>query len=249
MGKTMKTIKLLMAVFAMLMSSQVWAGGQGTVMDEAWDAMKDTSQVNVSDKWNYIRFRPQGSVATKDVCFVFYPGGLVSPYAYTPYGQALAEQGYLSFILKVPVGLAILEPNAANDAKWDFYALRSCSNYVISGHSLGGTMAAQYVQGNPEHGLVLLASYPEESRDLTGVTGPVTSVYGTNDCQTTVDDINNSIDNLPSTTNYVEIVGGNHPQFGWYGDDTTGNCAATISQVEQFDTSVDAILDTLAAME
>ena len=53
MGKTMKTIKLLMAVFAMLMSSQVWAGGQGTVMDEAWDAMKDTSDVNVSDKWNY----------------------------------------------------------------------------------------------------------------------------------------------------------------------------------------------------
>ncbi|TKB45338.1 alpha/beta hydrolase [Thalassotalea mangrovi] len=245
----MKKITMLIAVVSLALSGVVSAGGQGTVMDEAWDAMKDNNKVNVNDRWNYIRFRPQSGIATKGVCFVFYPGGLISPYAYAPYGQKITEQGYLSFILKVPVGLAVLEPNAANDAKWDYYARQSCSSYVIAGHSLGGAMAAQYVAGNPQDGLVLLGAYPDESEDLTHVTAPVASVYGSNDCQTTLDDINNSMDNLPSTTNYVEINGGNHPQFGWYGDDTTGNCAATVSLEEQSNISVATILATLAAME
>ena len=230
----MKTKHVLMALAMGVVANFSFAGGQGTVMQEAWDAMDSSSTVKVDNKWDYVRFMPQSSAERKAACFVFYPGGLVSPYAYAPYTRALAEEGYISFILKLPIGLAILEPNAANDAKRDTYAKQHCTKYVIGGHSLGGTMATDYVNSHPNDGLVLLASYPQDSTSIADQTNTiVSSIYGTRDCQTTLADIDASRDNLPANTTYTEIAGANHPQFGWYGDDTTGNCTATISRDAQ----------------
>lgn len=189
----------------------------------------------VNNKWDYIRFKPRSGIEKQSTCFILYPGALVSPTAYAPYGQALAAQGYYSYILKLPVGLAIFEPNAANDAKQDYYAEKYCTRFVISGHSLGGVTAANYVKNHPDDALLLLASYPEASADLTQISAPVTSIYGSNDCQTTPDDVYASAHQLPAHTRFIEIAGGNHQQFAWYSESVEPDCAASIDRALQFE--------------
>jgi len=246
----MKITTLLSAVTLLVASFGVFAGGQGAVLDEAWEAMETDSAVQVNDQWDYIRFLPVQSTARKSVCFAFYPGGFVSPYAYAPYTRALAEAGYISFILKVPVGFALLEINAADDAKNDTYAKAHCSAFVVGGHSVGGVAAVEYIVNHPEDGLVLLASYPQDTTSIAASNTIVSSIYGTNDCQTTLEDIDNSTDNLPAaSTTYLEITGGNHPQFGWYTDSTTGECAATISHADQAALFINETLRVLGLFE
>ncbi len=194
-------------------------------------------------------FLPVQSTTRKSVCFAFYPGGFVSPYAYAPYTRALAEAGYISFILKVPLGFALLEIDAADDAKKDSYATVHCSAFVVGGHSVGGVAAVDYVADHPDNGLVSLASYPQDSTSIANSSTIVSSIYGTNDCQTTLADIDESTDNLPATTTYVEITGGNHPQFGWYTDSTTDECAATISHSNQADIFINETLRVLGLFE
>jgi hypothetical protein len=246
----MKIITLVSVLLgASLLATGAFAGGTGTLMPEAHAAMKDTATVNVDNKWNYIRFRPRGGVATQNACFVFYPGGLVAPEAYAPYGQALAAEGYLSYILRVPVGLSLLEPGAANDVKWfDYFAIRYCDHYVISGHSLGGVTASTYVSTQPDDALVLLASYTQEFVSIDDPS-PVTSLYGSNDCQTTAADIDASVDNLPDSTRFIEIAGGNHQQFAWYEEDVAPECEASIDRSYQFGIAVEEILEMLATRQ
>jgi len=52
--------------------------------------------------------------------------------------------------------------------------------WVISGHSVGGAMAAQYTHTHSESiaGLVIWASYPPDKADLSGLEIPVTLIYG-----------------------------------------------------------------------
>lgn len=54
----MKITTLLSAVTLLVASCGVFAGGQGTVLNEAWTAMETDSAVQVDDKWDYIRFLP-----------------------------------------------------------------------------------------------------------------------------------------------------------------------------------------------
>ena len=99
---------------------------------------------------------------------------------------------------------------------------------------LGGAMAANYVHSNPEaaHGLVLWAAYPTASGDLSGYQLAASSIYGTRDGLATLDEINASRPLLPPDTQWVDIEGVNHAQFGWYGPQAGDNEPA-ISREEQ----------------
>ena len=95
-------------------------------------------------------------------------------------------------------------------------------------------MAAQYAGANPENvdGLVLWASYPAGSNDLSGSGLQVISIYATNDGLATIQDIEASRPNLPDNTRFVAIIGGNHAGFGWYGPQN-GDGEAEIAKTEQ----------------
>ncbi len=243
----LKHLKLAAALMISLMPAITAAGQRNEPLPEALWAMRSAGSVHVADRWNLIRFLPTRASKRQQACFVFYPGALINPEAYAPYARALAERGYIAYILKVPARIALLAPDAADAAKRDWYARHLCTGFVIGGHSLGGVVAVNYVQKHPDDGLVLLASYPESTTDLSAQTQTVvSSIYGSDDCETTIADIEASRHLLPPDTSYVQIVGGNHQQFGWYYDHVSADCRASISRQVQSSAFIDETLRVLS---
>jgi len=228
-------------VLVVLAGAIIWASIPVAAMPEANAATRSTVEVHV-EKGPWLAFRPVGVEPT--VGLIFYPGGKVDYRAYAPYAQAIASQGYLVVIVPMPFGLAVLAPGRASGVISAFPAIR---HWAVGGHSLGGAMAARYAYGHPTtvRGLVLWASYPASSDDLSRRDLRVVSISGTRDGLATDDKIAASRPLLPANTQWVVIEGGNHGQFGWYGPQS-GDQEATISREGQQEQTVAATTKLLA---
>ena len=160
---------------------------------------------------------------------IFYPGGKVEYTAYAPLMEDLAEEGVLCVLLKMPLNLAVLTPNAAEGVR-DGYP--DVPVWAVGGHSLGGVMAARYAANHPEDvdAVVLLASY--STSDLTQSGVKVLSLYGTEDGVLQWDKYEKNRDNLPEGFTETAIEGGCHAWFGSYGPQR-GDGTPTISPEEQ----------------
>jgi dienelactone hydrolase len=189
----------------------------------------------------------QAEEPSSDTGFIFYPGGHVDFRSYAPLMAELASNGYTSVIVKMPLSLAVLDIDAADRVR---NALPEIANWVIGGHSLGGSMAAEYARTHPGEisGLVFLASYPGNSTDLSQTLLPVLSILAENDGLATSDKINAANNLLPDRTTYLQIGGGNHAQFGWYGEQQ-GDGVATITRERQQEIVVDAIIEFLKGVQ
>ncbi len=154
----------------------------------------------------------------------------------------LAENGYEVIEVKMPLNLAIFDMNAASKILKE----RSDKEWIIAGHSLGGAMAASYVNQYPDSGLkgvMLWASYPGgEKYTLVDASIPVASIYGSKDMD--IDKIREYKKFLPESTFFYEIEGGNHAQFGDYGFQK-GDQIADIDQETQQNEIIDASLKFL----
>lgn len=170
---------------------------------------------------------------------VFYPGGLVDPAAYAPLMKRLADGGVLAVIVPMPLDLAVFGINRADDV---IAAYPDIETWIIGGHSLGGAMAAQYLDKSPGviDGLVLLASYPARSTDLSALSVKAVLIYGTED-GVAGDVFEESLQRLPAGTRLEVIEGGNHAQFGDYGPQK-GDGIATVSREEQQQLTAAAVL-------
>ena len=213
-------------------------------MPEAMEAMQSDSQVIVtSDPW--IVFQPAELIPTTGL--IIYPGGRVDPRAYAPLAYALAAQGFLVVIVPMPLNLAVFGTNSAGSVIQSYPDIQQ---WVIGGHSLGGSMAALYADKHRDQidGLVLSASYPASSNNLADSNIKVASIYGTQDGLATKDKIDASRELLPADTTWVPIEGGNHAQFGWYGDQS-GDNPATINRQDQQAQLIQATLDLLQSVQ
>jgi dienelactone hydrolase len=218
----------------------VWASDVSGPMPEAQQALESTSTVQVeTEPW--LIFKPVGQEPT--VGYIFYPGGKVDPRSYAPMAQAIAERGYLVVIPPMPLNLAVLSPGEAADVVAAFSGIET---WVIGGHSLGGSMAANYAKKHPDQisGLALLASYPASSDDISQNDLNVLSMYGTHDQVADFAKIEASKALLPADSQFIPIEGGNHAGFGWYGPQT-GDGEATTNRKEQQSQVVQATLDWL----
>jgi hypothetical protein len=213
-------------------------------MQEALAYMQTDSRVSVTDE-PWLVFQPTDGYPTTGL--IFYPGGRVDPRAYAPMAQLIADQGYLVVIVPMPLNLAVFGSNRAASVIQSYPEIQ---HWVIGGHSLGGSMAAAYADKNDDQidGLVLLASYPAGSNSLTDNKLMVASIYATQDGLATKDKIDASRELLPADTNWVQIDGGNHAQFGWYGNQS-GDLPATISRKEQQAQVIRATLELLKQVE
>ncbi len=168
---------------------------------------------------------------------IFYPGAKVEYTAYIPLLYKFAEDGTDVFLVKMPCNLAFLGMNTADDiiAAYDY------DNWYLAGHSLGGAMIANYAVWKLESGvtnikgLLLLAAYPTKSLDYDGFC--VLSIYGSDDKVVNLSNIESGRDLMPQNSKEFVIEGGNHAQFGCYGDQK-GDGESTISAEEQWNETV-----------
>ena len=137
--------------------------------------------------------------------------------------------------VSVPCFLHWKEGNAGKSGN------RSQCHWYLSGHSLGGAMAAAYASEHLEsfNGLVFLAAYPTKS--LKSDSFSVLSLYGSEDGVLNMEKVEEGRAYMPVDYAEVCIEGGNHAQFGDYGEQKKDH-AAQISREEQQKQTVDAIL-------
>lgn len=237
-------IGVLIVITIIFVGFVVWAETPPLPMSEAYDALESDSEVFVSTDLDRIVFQPL--LSSENVGFIIYPGGRVDFRSYAPIAHRIAAKGYLVIIVRMPFNLAVFGVNKASDVIKSYPEIRS---WAIGGHSLGGTMAAQFAHENPSDikGLVLWAAYPASGTDLSKDNLLVTTIYGTNDGLVSTSQIQDSLKLLPASTIPIEITGGNHAQFGWYGDQG-GDNMATITREEQQNQIFNATLQLLEAV-
>lgn len=210
-------------------------------MEEVEHYLLSTKTVEVTNG-KVVSFLPK---LETDKGIIFYPGGKVKPEAYAPMLYRLAEKGYAVYLCKMPFNLAVFDANAAAKVIENNPSIKS---WVIGGHSLGGAMASQFVHDHPERisGIFFLAAYPIESTNLSEQEIYSLSLYGELDGLVNVNEIVNHVKLLPTDRNVQIIKGGNHAQFGYYGDQK-GDNQAVISREEQQQAVLDELLKWLSA--
>ena len=179
-------------------------------------------------------FAPEG--ATTGI--IFYPGGKVEFTAYLPLMAELAEQGILCVLLEMPFNLAVLDMNAADGIQEQYPEIKE---WYIGGHSLGGSMAASYLEKNVEdyEGLILLGSY--STADFSETDLDVLSVYGSEDLVMNREKYADNKSNLPDDYTEIIIDGGCHAYFGMYGAQD-GDGTPTMTNEEQIHLTVEEIV-------
>lgn len=203
---------------------------------EALSAINSTELVEVVSRNDYQAFIPKDETGQDGL--IFYQGGKVEAEAYAPLMEALAEEGIPSYLVDMPFNLAVFDINAASTV---INEESNVENWYLAGHSLGGAMASSYAEKNADQlaGLILLASY--SAVDLTEVDLPTLLIYGTAD---EVLDKERYEESRSFVRNMEELVleGGNHAQFGDYGEQV-GDGTATMSASEQLKETVEGIVN------
>ena len=174
-----------------------------------------------------------------DTGIVFYPGGKVEHRAYIPLMKALASNGVLTILVDMPFNLAVFDIDRAEGVRDGFDNVK---HWYMAGHSLGGSMACEYVADNLDsfEGVILLASY--SAADLSNTRLKVLSIYGSCDLVLNKESYLENKSNLPENTREYIIPGGNHAYFGTYGEQD-GDGRATITNREQIEITVREIVD------
>ena len=167
-----------------------------------------------------------------ETALIFYPGGKVEYTAYVPLLSRLAEGGIDCFLIKMPANLAVFGANKASAVM----AQHEYDHWYIGGHSLGGAMAASFAGKNDLDGLILLASYPTEAVDERAI-----EIYGSEDGVLNADKLQAGDGFFSKEPEKVVIRGGNHAQFGNYGEQK-GDGTAQISRERQQAEAAEAML-------
>jgi pimeloyl-ACP methyl ester carboxylesterase len=237
---------LVVAALAVIIAigAFLWWAQPQPLLPEATAALASTSAVTFEEGDDgRLTYSPSGAAPTTGL--ILYPGGKVPPAAYAPAAQAIAAQGYLVAIVPVPFNLAVFGIDAAQAVIDDHPEIASWS---VGGHSLGGSMAAQFIDGHPGavDGLVLWASYSAADLSADGLL--VSSSYGSldNGVPSFTDPAN--VAKLGPALDWNVIDGGNHEQMGWY-TGQPNDPPATISRQEQQDRIVAAAVELLGTLD
>ena len=187
---------------------------------QALQALISTASVRV-EKTNYgWVFIPTGAVKGG---LAYYPGGLVDPRAYAPLMQRIAQGGYRAALLQVRFNLAVTEQGKARQP----IAANPELRWAVGGHSLGGVVASNFAQSNPDaKAIVFWASYPQN--DLSKLAMPALALIGDQD-KVVGDKLGQSKPKFPKATRFEAIQGLNHSGFGGYGPQR-GDGEATLSK-------------------
>ena len=233
-NRTLRFIPALVLIVILVLAgvAALYAGDYYHADEEAIMACQSSDTVTVTyvsgGQYDFVPENPQAGI-------IFYPGGKVEYTAYAPLMQKLAEEDILCIVPKMPLNLAVLDVGAAEDIMKQYPEI---TDWYIGGHSLGGSMAANYAADHADEleGLILLAAY--STVDLTGSGLEVFSVYGSEDKVLNMEKYEEYRSNLPEDVYELIIEGGNHAGFGSYGAQE-GDGEAAISSSEQIEMAVE----------
>jgi hypothetical protein len=203
--------------------------------------LRGNQLMNVTETNDLISFTPSKDYTA---VFIFFPGALVDPVAYAPLCRQIADNGYKVQLVKMPWRLASKGYNKPTTFK---LFSDTTKTYILSGHSQGAKMAAQFVYENPGlvDQLILIGTTHPRDIDLSGIKIPVMKISGSKDGVANAADVNTNKPKLPANTNYVVIEGANHAQFGYYGSQL-GDDKATINRQEQHQIVLSNILSFIS---
>lgn len=162
---------------------------------------------------------------------IFYPGAKVEYTAYLPLMTRFAQNGVNCFLTEMPFNLAFFGVNRAEKI---MEAHPEIKTWYMAGHSLGGAFASAFAAKHADKisGVILLGAY------LYGDFPAQHSVtiYGSEDQVLKREKI--------TYEDYVYVIeGGNHAQFGDYGEQK-GDGSARITADEQLSQTVDLVMQT-----
>ena len=232
MNKKLKRLIPILAVFILIIIFLVYTGSYYHADVTAQAALVSDDVVRVSQTsfgWYFDGPSEQDAL-------IFYPGAKVEETAYAPLLNLLARGGMDVCLVSMPFHLAIFGANKATSvmAQYDY------EHWYIGGHSLGGAMAANYAAGHGDQltGLILLAAYPTKPLDKALLE---ISINGSEDGVVNMEKIEAGKAFAPEYYREYVITGGNHAQFGNYGEQQ-GDGSAAISSEEQQQITVRYIL-------
>ena len=237
---------VLLVVVGLLLVGGAWYVQPQPLLPEAEASLASTPAVTFTETDAGLEWAPADDAY--DTGLIVYPGGKVPAAAYGPLAQRIADAGHLVVITPMPLNLAVLGIGKADEV---IEAHPEVETWAIAGHSLGGSMAAQYVSGNPGaiDGLAFWASYA--ATDLSALDLDVLSTWGSLDAGAARMSGPEARAFVPTDAVFIEIPGGNHEQMGWY-TGQPNDPPATISredQQAQVAASTVAMLEGLAASE
>ena len=236
-------LAVLVAVVLVAVGAFLWWAQPQPLLPEATAALASTPTVSFTEGADgRLTYAPRASDPV--VGLIVYPGGKVPPAAYAPQAREIAGHGYLVVIVPVPLNLAVFDIDAARPVMNEHPEIRA---WAVGGHSLGGSMAAQFASSHPGQvaGLVLWASY--SAADLSGAGLSVATMFGTLDGGAASYTSPENLAKLGSHVVVTSIEGGNHEQMGWY-TGQPNDPPATISRVDQQRAVVDATLGLKGAI-
>jgi hypothetical protein len=168
-----------------------------------------------------------------ETALIFYPGAKVDEKAYSPMLRKIAEEDMDVYLVKMPLHLAFFGINKAGKIVDN----SAYEQYYMAGHSLGGAMAADYaaVHESDFDGIFLFGAYPTKEMNLDTLL-----IYGSEDGVLNRKRVENASSLISGRLRELVIDGGNHAQFGDYGEQR-GDGKAGISGQDQQAQAVEAV--------
>jgi len=231
-----KVIKTIWIVSGLIFIAWLFYSYQSHGVDKSF--LQDSETIKVEQNSDLYLITPTKEF--KEV-LIFYPGAMVDPKAYVPLCRKIAEKDIKVYLVKMPWRLASKGYNKPNELH--LFA-DTTKTYILSGHSQGAKMAAQFVFENPTliDKLILIGSSHPRDISLAGCKIPIMKIYGSKDGVADEKSIMDNKIKLPETTKFVRVDGANHSQFGYYGFQL-GDHVADISREQQQSETLKQMLD------
>ena len=168
-----------------------------------------------------------------ETALIFFPGAKVDEKAYSPMLRKIAEEDMDVYLVKMPLHLAFFGINKAGKIVDN----SAYEQYYMAGHSLGGAMAADYAAEHESDidGIILFGAYPTKVTNLDTLL-----IYGSEDGVLNRKRVENASSLVSGRLRELVIDGGNHAQFGNYGEQS-GDGKAGISVQDQQAQAVEAV--------
>lgn len=143
--------------FAWAIVSTLWVANKMRTRGVSADMLRTSPAVAVREGNGAVEFRPVRTHRGSGL--IFFCGAGVSAHAYAPLLRPIAEAGYPVFIIKLPYRFAAFDSHqetAIARARSVIATHPAITQWVVSGHSLGGALTASTVRSGPPAGVAAI---------------------------------------------------------------------------------------------